>query len=321
MSSVFFSYSHKDEDLRDQLETQLAALKRQGVIETWHDRRIGAGEELHYAIDDRINSCDVILLLVSPDFIASDYCYDVEMRRAMKRHEEGSATVIPVILRACDWHGLPFGRLNAVPKDGRPVKSLPDIDEAFLQVAKAVRTVAEKSAGARQAQPAIAPASTAPIGTSSSPPRSSNLRIAKEFTQRDKDNFKIETFEYIAKYFENSLAELERRNDGVEGTFRRIDANRFFAVVYRGGNAIARGTVYVADNNLGNGINYAQGEVNLSNTMNESMTVNADDQSLYMHCLGMSMWGKADQKLSQEGAAEILWNIFIRPTQISINRR
>src|ERR1035441_1649714 len=111
MASVFFSYSHKDEDLRDQLEGHLSGLRRQGVISTWHDRRITAGSELENAIDKNLSEADVILLLVSPDFINSDYCYEREMIRAMERHKNGEARVIPVILRACDWHELPFGQL------------------------------------------------------------------------------------------------------------------------------------------------------------------------------------------------------------------
>lgn len=76
MASVFFSYSHKDEDLRNEFEVHLSGLKRQGVISTWHDRRIAAGTELRSAIDGNLSAVDVILLLVSPDFINSDYCYE-----------------------------------------------------------------------------------------------------------------------------------------------------------------------------------------------------------------------------------------------------
>jgi len=143
LPSVFFSYSHADERLRDQLEKQLSLLKRQGVIETWHDRRIVAGHEIDRAIGEHVDKDDIILLLVSADFLASDYCYDIEMTRAMERHAAGEAIVIPVILRACDWHGAPFGKLNATPPDGKPITQWPDIDEAFLHVAKAVRKAAE----------------------------------------------------------------------------------------------------------------------------------------------------------------------------------
>lgn len=232
MPNVFFSYCHADEALRDQLEKQLAMLKRQGVIETWHDRRIHAGREIDTAIDEHINSDEIILLLVSPDFIASDYCYNIEMNRAMERHHAGEAIVIPVILRACDWHYAPFGKLLGTPQDGKPVTQWPDRDEAFLQVAKEVRKAAEKlrSTHAKASPQAarvelINPQQAVPSG-----PRSSNLRLAKTFTQLDKDRFQIDTFEYIARYFENSLQELQARNPGFEGVFRRVDANRFVVV-------------------------------------------------------------------------------------------
>lgn len=99
---VFFAYSHKDESLRDELETHLSILRRGGVISSWHDRRISAGREWVGEIDSHLNRADIILLLVSSDFIASDYCYKKEMARAIERHDRGEARVIPVILRECD---------------------------------------------------------------------------------------------------------------------------------------------------------------------------------------------------------------------------
>jgi hypothetical protein len=313
MASVFFSYSHADEALRDQLEKQLAMLKRQGVIETWHDRRIGAGQEIHSRIDEHINTDDIILLLVSSDFLASDYCYDVEMQRAMERHEQKEAVVIPVILRACDWHSAPFGKLKAVPLDGKPITQWTDIDDAMLQVAKAVREAAARfdatppTPVARATQPF-----QQPVSRVTSAPRSSNLGLKKDFTQREKDQFKLDTFEYIARFFENSLSELGERNRGYEGVFRRVDATRFFATVYRDGKDVARGTVYIGGDAWGHGICYVEGEVTGSGSMNESLSVEADDQTPYLKSLGLaSFGGRREQKLSQEGAAELLWGIFI----------
>ena len=143
---VFYSYSQRDEALRDELENHLALLKRQGVIRDWHDRRITAGSEWSGKIDDYLNSAGVILLLVSADFLASDYCYDLEMKRAMERHERGEAVVIPIILRAVDWHSAPFGKLQALPKDGRPVTSWPNRDEAFTDIARGIRKAIEQLA-------------------------------------------------------------------------------------------------------------------------------------------------------------------------------
>jgi hypothetical protein len=94
MATLFFSYSHQDENLREQLERHLSMLKREGLIDAWHDRRIPVGDELAGTIDEWLERADVILLLVSADFLASPYCYDIEVRRAMERHQLRLARVI-----------------------------------------------------------------------------------------------------------------------------------------------------------------------------------------------------------------------------------
>jgi hypothetical protein len=136
---IFSSYSHKDEKLRNQLEQHLSLLKHQGLITGWHDRKIGAGTEWEGQIDQHLNAAHIILLLVSADFLASRYCYDVEMKRAMERHDAGEARVIPVILRPCDWHKALFGKLQALPKDALPVTKWKNRDEAFTDVARGIR--------------------------------------------------------------------------------------------------------------------------------------------------------------------------------------
>ena len=143
-AQVFFSYSHADEPLRDEIEKQLSMLRREDVIAAWHDRRISAGTEFASVIDAHVQTADVILLLVSADFLASDYCFDIEVKRAMERHDAGQAVVIPVILRACDWHRAPFGKLNATPRDGKPITQYADRDQALLEVAQAVRGAARR---------------------------------------------------------------------------------------------------------------------------------------------------------------------------------
>lgn len=154
MATLFFSYSHKDEPLRDELEVHLAMLKREGAIQAWHDRKIVAGDEIDRAIDERINGADVILVLVSPDFLASSYCYDVELKRALTRHEAGEARVIPVILRPCDWHNTPFAKLLAAPKDGKPITRWSDRDEGFLAVVRQIRqALNQKSRPQNEASP------------------------------------------------------------------------------------------------------------------------------------------------------------------------
>jgi tetratricopeptide (TPR) repeat protein len=148
---VFFSYSHKDETLCDELNAHLAALKRQNVIKNWTDRRITPGDEWRNEIEKHLDSADLILLLVSSDFLNSDFCYLIETSRALLRHESGDARVIPVVVRPVDWQDLPIGRLQALPKDSKPVTSWPNRDDAWLNVAQGIRRAIEEMAG-RKAQ-------------------------------------------------------------------------------------------------------------------------------------------------------------------------
>ena len=149
MVNVFLSYSHRDEELKNQLGVHLGILARERLIEPWHDRRIGAGQDVHGAISESLEAADLVLLLVSPDFLASDYCFEIEMKRALARQQSGSARVIPVILRPCDWHRFPFGHLRPTPQDGMPVSKFADRDEAFLQVSRDIRGAAEEIRASR----------------------------------------------------------------------------------------------------------------------------------------------------------------------------
>jgi hypothetical protein len=140
---VFISYSHQDEDLTDELYVHLSTLIRQKKIQPWQDRAIEAGQEWDEAIKARLESADIILLLVTPQFIASDYCFDQEMQRAMERHGNRAARVIPIIMKPCDWRDTPFSKLYVLPKDGIPVTTWDDRDSALLNVVQGIRRVVE----------------------------------------------------------------------------------------------------------------------------------------------------------------------------------
>jgi len=142
---VFFSYAHEDEKWRKKLETHLAMVKRRGVIiNAWHDRKIGAGTDWANKILAHLNQAQIIVLLVSPAFIASEYCYNREAKRAMERHDAGAAKVIPVILRACEWRETPLAKLQVLPRDGKPVTSWGDRDAALLDVARGIHDAVQK---------------------------------------------------------------------------------------------------------------------------------------------------------------------------------
>ncbi len=155
--TLFYSYAHEDELLRNQLEKHLSLLRRQGLISEWYDRQILAGDEWAHDIDEHLETAWIILLLISPDFLASDYCYDIEMRRALERHSRGEARVIPIILRPCDWRTSPFAHLQCLPRDGKPITEWDNQDTALREITQGVRRVLEQRATSAHPTPRFSP--------------------------------------------------------------------------------------------------------------------------------------------------------------------
>lgn len=142
--SIFYSYCHKDESFREQLETHLGILRRLGHIEEWHDRKILPGQVWPNQIDSNLEKADLILLLVSPDFINSDYCWEKELGRAMERHDAGEAQVVPIFIRPVDWSGAPFGSLQGLPKDCLSVTEWNNGDLAWKNIAQGLRVLIDE---------------------------------------------------------------------------------------------------------------------------------------------------------------------------------
>jgi hypothetical protein len=138
---VFLSYAHEDDEMRKELLKHLALLQREQLIEKWDDRQIEGGDEWAGAIDANLEAAEIVLLLVSASFLASDYCYDKEMNRALQRHRAGECQLIPVILRPCAWKTAPFGQLQSFPDDGKPISKFDPVDDGYLQVEQGLRRV------------------------------------------------------------------------------------------------------------------------------------------------------------------------------------
>lgn len=154
---IFLCYAREDEPLRQGLEKHLRVLQRQGIIDIWHDRNISAGTEWERKIDSHLSTARIILLLVSPDFLDSDYCYSIEMKRAMERHEKEKACVIPIILRHVYWSKTPFGKLQALPTDGKPIVSSMwhSQDEALYDAAEGIRLAVEEMVAKEEAMKCV----------------------------------------------------------------------------------------------------------------------------------------------------------------------
>lgn len=142
-AEVVYSFAEMDAPLLEQLEHQLSLLKRRGTIATWHRHQINAGKDRQGELDTHLNTASLILLLISPDFLASDYCYETEMQHALQRHEAGLARVVPIIVRAVDWKGAPFAHLQVLPTTAQAITSWDNQDEAWANVAQGIRKTLE----------------------------------------------------------------------------------------------------------------------------------------------------------------------------------
>lgn len=131
---LFYCYAREDKALRDKLDNHLSLLKRQQQITSWYDCEISPGTVWEKEIGAQLDNAHIILLLVSASFLASDYCYSIEMKRAFERHAAGKARVIPIILRRVYWENAPFSHLQVLPTGAKPVTQWQDRDEAFWNI-------------------------------------------------------------------------------------------------------------------------------------------------------------------------------------------
>ena len=192
MIKIFVSYSHKDEDIRKKLHNHLASMVHNRIIEISFDRKIRPGQHVDHEIEKSIAGASIVLLLVSANFIDSNYCYKVELKYIMGMHKTRNLRVIPVIVSACDWKNTPFGNLLAVPTDGKPIRNWKIVDDAFLDVVEQLKSVIEEL---KQSTPDSSNTPPDPsllrppiFKTSATPPNSSRLKRPIIIQQGDQTN-------------------------------------------------------------------------------------------------------------------------------------
>jgi hypothetical protein len=299
---AFISYSHGDEAALELVHKHLVMLKREGLIEGWHDRAILAGDPVHDAIAKELDSCDLFLPLVSPDFLNSSYCYDKEMVRAMERHVDGTIRVVPIIVEPCDWATSPLGQFKALPKDGKPISEWTNRNSAGLNIATELRRLAEAPVAPSRAKQPVAAQSA------------SRYRIERDFDEIDRADYRDKTFQEIHAYFQQWIEEINGV-EGLRGRFEEISARAFSCTLInrmkeRGGQAHI--TVYVrgAGHELGD-ITYSFTERSPLTTANGWLQVKADAHDLFIEFNGFS--GMAGpQRVSVQSAAQLLWKEFVQ---------
>jgi hypothetical protein len=135
---VFCCYAHADQEMMALLNKYLSPLQKLGQITIWSETNLNQGVDWEKELSQHLESADLILLLISPDFLASDYCYSIEMKRALERHEQGSAVALPILLRPTHWIKMPFARLQILPTNGLPITKWSDRDDAFLDIIRGI---------------------------------------------------------------------------------------------------------------------------------------------------------------------------------------
>jgi len=312
VATAFISYSHADEKALERLHKHLAVLKRDGTLPTWSDHTIVPGDRLDGVIHAQLERSQVFIALVSPDYLASCYCYDKEFARALELAAAGRMRIVPVILEPCDWLSSPFKDFVALPKDGQPISAFTNPNNAYLNVVTGLRRIVE---GAGEG-------SNAPVDGNTVPGQVRRPRIKQDFDAIQRAEYADHAFATIRAYFRASCTELAQIGDDLRAKFEDMDATAFTcSVVNRAKRQGGEAHITVRNGkskSLGLGdINYVNQRYADKNVSNGSIRVTNDDYQLFLSLdhYGMSSAPGRD-KITLEQAAEKMWGEFVRQAGI-----
>lgn len=313
---AFISYSHKDSNYLERLKVHLAQMKRDGLITEWTDEEIHAGGSLNNTISDALTSSKLFLALLSPDYIASNYCYNKEFETAQRMQEVGEIIIVPIIVEPCDWQGTPFGNLKALPKDGKAVSEWTNANNAFLNVIEELRrlTTLLKST-----------ASIKNLHTTNGPEKMvRNYKVKKYFSEVDHYNFKEKSYQEIKDYFHSSIAELDAV-ENLQARFTNEDKDFFTCLISnRANNQNSFLTVQVSKDgqrHFGD-MSYSFSEqINLNSIqMNKVFKIEQDEyEQFWMKSMqGFGYVNYTGDRLTAHQVAEEIWNDFISEVGVSV---
>lgn len=304
---AFISYSHADEKMLERLHKHLAMLQREGTLTTWSDHSVLPGSQLGSDIDQNLDRSDLFLALLSPDYLASRYCYEREFQHALKLAEAGRIRIVPIILEPCDWLASPFSQFLALPKDGKPISEWTNHNNAFLDVVTGLRRVLTAP---RSVAPEAAPA---PGGRELAGRRP---RIKQDFDVIQRGEFADRTYEATRAYFETSCVELNDVGEGhLKARFEVMDRAAFTCtVVNRAKRSGGEAHITVRNNKGRHGIgdiSYLHEAHGREGAANGWISIEADDYNLYASFNNFGGSGGKEAKLSPQQVAERLWDDFV----------
>ncbi|HEV7930552.1 MAG TPA: toll/interleukin-1 receptor domain-containing protein [Nitrosospira sp.] len=297
---VFVSYSHADAQLLERLHKHLTQLQREDSIAGWYDRDIRAGRRLDDEIKLELSQADIFIACVSPDYIASNYCYERELSIALERERRGELAIVPVILEPSDWLSTPLAKFKAVPDDGKPVSEFTNPNVAFLQVVNELRRLVLEPQVVRKA------ADSASAASDQAAPQHSRYRVKREFDALAKRDFVEAAFQEIYKFFEASVAELSGVPE-LEARLSQPALDHFSCTVINRGISRGYETLHIRRGGSFGAIDILYGDTNTRNTSNGGFGVEGDEYQLYLKPVLFSMMGKEDRLTARE-AAQMLWD-------------
>lgn len=317
---AFISYSHADERYVDRLRKHLAMLHRDKLLTHFYDRDIMLGDQLNAEIADQLADSQIFLAIVSPDFLASDYCYDIELATALQMHHENRIRVVSVVVEPCEWQKSPLGAFLVAPKDGKAIAEWENENAAFLNVVSEIRLIAEKFA-----------ASSASVQESTkSLPQLDALKgkPAKRYlTKRTFDDvarykFRVESFASIREHFRRSVDEVNLVPE-IQAHFRDIDSYGFTATVLN--EAFGRGLGHITIRMGGNSgssmgdIFWSEKENAPANTANGWVSIKNNDYELFFEASPLSFFldDRDLKKLTADQLGDFLWDVLIKQAGIS----
>lgn len=300
---AFISYSHQDAAALERLHVHLATLKRDGLVTTWYDRNILAGDDLDEEISAHLESSGLFLLLVTPDFLNSDYCVEREMGRALERQAAGEARVIAIIAEPCDWQSTPLAKVKVVPCDGRAVSEWTNPNSAFLDTIREIRRAIEADQKGPSPRVELFDRSAVTVTAQN------RYRAKRDFDDIDRSEFREAAFVTMRKYFRQAVEELDSIED-FRGRFRDLSATSFGCTIVN--RARDRGTAHItvhmrAGDKYGLGdIYYSFEENSASNSAHNTFVIGHDEFELFLTSGHFGM-AREMPKLSPEVASEGVW--------------
>jgi hypothetical protein len=309
-AQLFISYSHADNALLERLHKHLAQLQRDGSLSGWYDREIQAGGRLDSEIELELGKADIFLACVSPDYIASNYCYDKELQTALERESKGELAVVPVIFEPCEWLETPLQKFKAVPRDGKAVSEHTNPNVAFLDVATELRRLAT-SLTQRVETKALPVARDAEAATE---PTSSRYRIKRDHDELHRRDFIEASFNEIYRFFESSVGEIASVPD-IEARLTTINGDHFSCTVINRGLRRGFETLHVRRGGSWGAIDILYGERNSTSTSNGGFGVDADEYQLYLKPTMFNL-SQMDKRVTAREAAQMLWDDLLRKVGI-----